>query len=94
MRTPLPGCPHRGKNQIPGFPRQVTYVRTFSSGNRETAGIGGVAARQSASTTKGEMVIQDCLERLQFERRWDVRFELSSRNRPVGEEKVEPRLAE
>jgi hypothetical protein len=38
---------------MPGFPSSSTYVRTFSSGKRDTHGSGGVPRSRRPLTTKG-----------------------------------------
>src|ERR1700757_1585384 len=48
----------RLKNQTPGFPCAVTYVRTFNSGNAESPGSGGVHRSRTPLMEKGTMPSQ------------------------------------
>src|SRR3954470_507738 len=48
----------RLKNQMPGLPSRVAYVRTLSSGKRESSGAGGVPRRRSPLTSNGVMPSQ------------------------------------
>jgi hypothetical protein len=78
---------------MPGRPPIVVYVRTFSSGNRESHGSGGPARGCAPTISNGVMSIQADPSYVSI---GIVRNQGSQRrrgDRPVGEQHVDPALA-